>query len=127
MKITHKLNGKPTASVRSNNDLSLIDYSNINLRGKDTILFVWYDEVEGEHETSSGIILQHTLSKDRPRWGIVVKSNCEDVKEGEFIMPENTSEPFGTVIENVEHWRTTPDKIILVTTDKHVVNTLEDA
>jgi hypothetical protein len=124
----HRINGKSTASTGSDNDISLIDYDQITLKGQDVILFVWQDETESiEYTNSFGMILQRTLSTNRPRWGVVVKSNCIDVSVGNYILPEDVTEKFGVVFESVEHWRTTPDKILLVTDDVEVTRTLEDA
>lgn len=125
----HKINGKPTASVHSDNDLSHIDYSKIALRGRQTILFVWQDELEpAEHTNHFGFILQNNLSKDKPRWGKVVKATPDSgVNVGEWIMPEDVKEPFGCVIGDVEHWRTVSSKVLLVTDDLNVVKNLTDA
>ena len=124
----HRLHGKATASTGSENDISIIDYSKITLHGQDAVLFVWLDETESlEYTNSFGLILQRTLSKNRPRWGIVVMSNVIDIVPGSYILPEDVTEKFGTVISEVEHWRTTPDMILIVTADIDVTRILEDA
>jgi co-chaperonin GroES (HSP10) len=122
----HKLNGKCTASVRSDNDLDHIDYSKITLFGKQSILFVWSDELEGdEHTNASGIILSNALGKDRPRWGKVVKvGSASGVNVGDWILPESVTEPFGCVIGDVEHWRTTDNQVLLATDDFEDVRNL---
>lgn len=126
---TNRLNGKATASQRSNNTLDHIDYSKISLRGKHVILFVWQDELEPVEITNSfGLILHNNLSKDKPRWGKVVKTTPDSgVEVGEWILPEKTVEPFGCVIGEVEHWRTTSDKVLLVTGDLSVAKSIQDS
>lgn len=126
----NRLNGKATASQRSNNTLDHIDYSKISLRGRCTTLFVFNDELEPLEITNSfGLILHNNnLSKNKPRWGKVVKTTSDSgVEIGEYILPEKTIEVFGCVIGGVEHWRCTSDQILLVTSDINVVHNLQDA
>ena len=122
-----RLSGKATWSSPEDKRTE-IDYSKIKLFGKKTVLFVWCDEIEADEiTTAAGIILKVTLSKDKPRWGKVVKTTADsEVQVGEYILPLKTKDPFGCVIGGLEHWTTDDTEIQLVTDDRTVCDSIED-
>ena len=112
----HKLAGKATASNRSNNDLSKIDYSKIKFIPENQVLGVWTDEIYDRETTlKSGIIIQNTLATQKARWLYVVKSSVDDVAVGSFVLPQDVVEPFGCVIDGVEHFRCHAKDLIMAT------------
>jgi hypothetical protein len=122
-----RLSGKATWSSTEDKRTE-IDYSKIKLLGKQSVLFVWVDEIEDkEMTTASGIILQVTLSKDKPRWGLVVKTTTDSgVRVGEYILPLKCKDPFGCVIGGLEHWTTEDNEIQLVTDARAVCDSIMD-
>lgn len=129
----HRINGKATASTgagsKNQDILDNINYDKITLLGKQMVLFVFQDELEDQlKSTSGGILFMDTLSAERPRWGKVVKTTADsNAVVGDWILPESTIEQFGTVIDGLEHWRTCDDQIVITTSDKYVVDNLQDA
>ena len=130
---THNVSGKNTATTRTGpvnlEIIKNINYNNITMLGKQKILFVWQDELEDELKTTtSGILIYDKLKKERPRWGkVVLTTKDSTVKVGEWIMPEKTDQPFGTVIDELEHWCCADNDVIMATEDFNIVQTLVDA
>ena len=114
--------GKATASL-PHKYRKPIDYSKIHLVNPNTVLFVWVDELEESFTHSSGLVIARTLSKERERFGVVVKTNIADLQVGEYIVVSGTHEPFGCVINSLEHWMSSLDQILYVTNDKSVTET----
>ena len=116
----NKLNNKPTASV-SKELRGEMNFSKICVTAEKGVAFIWLDEIESDYEHSSGLILTRDLSKQKNRWGVVVKTHAgvTDVKVGEYILPEKTNAPFGAVYNGIEVWRCSIDDILLVTDDKN--------
>jgi hypothetical protein len=53
----------------------------------------------------------------------VVKTNIPDLNPGEYIVIDKPHEPFGCVINGLEHWLAYLDNILYVTNDKSVTET----
>lgn len=118
---THRLNGKATASL-SKSERTEVDYTTIRMINKNSVMFVWVDELRDDyHEHSSGILLSTSLSNTKDRWGKVVQVHSsvspDDVKINDYILPEKTHDVFGGVIGGLEVWMTYLDDIVLVTSD----------
>ena len=111
----HKVGGKNTASLRSENNISNIDYSKIDFLPKNQVLGVWIDEIMPQEEvTASGIILQKKLDTKTARWLYVVKSNVSEVKPGQLVLPVDVVAPYGAVFEEVEHWSCKAEDLTMV-------------
>jgi hypothetical protein len=109
-------NGKVTASL-PNKLQSPVDYDGIRMYNKHTVLFIWLDELEDEFQYGSFTIAR-ALAKDRERWGKVVKvhpTSCVPV--GSYIKPLHVHEPFGSVINGLEHWMTYDEHVDVYTFD----------
>jgi hypothetical protein len=114
--------GKSTASL-SAAYRSEVDYSSLTLANEDTALFIWVDEVEDEFTHSSGIVIKKTLAKNRERWGQVMISNIPGLEVGEYIVVDAVHEPFGCVINGLEHWMSYSKNIVCASPDHEVTNT----
>lgn len=115
--------GKSTASLPKEFRES-VDYSAFTLVNKNSIMFIWMDELEDEFTHSSGLVIQKNLAKDKERWGQVVISSIPDLLPGDFIVVSDVHEPFGCVLNGLEHWMTYEKDVVLSTKDKSLTNNL---
>ena len=109
--------GKATQTF-PNTDPSTIDFTKLQPIN-DTVVFYWVDDSSLEFQTTSGIIIQRALSKNKDRWGEVVAIGPQvtQVSIGEFIVPEKVNNPFGALFNGLELWACLEENIIMATTD----------
>lgn len=93
-----------------------------------TILFKFLDQTAGaagrfSERTNSSIIipvLQSAQSKT-DRWGkvVAVGPKVDGVAEGEFVLIQALQWTRGSVFDDEKIWKTTDDKVIVVTNDEN--------
>jgi co-chaperonin GroES (HSP10) len=93
---------------------------------KNSILFQFLDKTSGpqgafSERTRSGLIIPKLTSTQKgERWGkvVAVGSDVDGVQVGEYILIEALMWTHGVDYENEKVWRTTDEKVLMVTDDE---------
>lgn len=92
---------------------------------KNSIIFQFVENTQRGRfleESESGIYLgtDHQREAARPRWGtaIAVGPDVTDVVVGDLILIESSQWTYGTEYDGVKIWRTSEDKVLLVSEEQ---------